>query len=389
MKQEGAVAGLSPAALERARLASRQSLQLTVLGTLLVALALGTAAWRLRKGGEKAIEQTEQLVHATEQVKQAQVQATQFAEYLDGKRPAVAVGDAPAWVSQVSPEVHYDNVRWRYRFNFSLKVPPEHRDELASVQFQVDPATYGDTAVLGTGPDFSASLEVDNCRSNATALLTLRDGRTAKLGFDWCGLSKWSANVHYDNKGLGNVNGYASNCVSSKALLVFVPEAHLDRVDRLQLLRQVYRADRRWQPAGGRSRVTFVAQHSTRNPTSVGIVAKCDKASVCVDLAAAYFAAAGGMRPELHCGDIPLLTREEAPLPGVLDDLAADASERATYVESCYRLSACEVATSGRTADFPISACLKATVPKPTVQCAKQQTCDQVLECAVTKPAER
>jgi len=378
--------GLDASLLERARAASRQSIQLTMLAAILVALAVGTAAWRLKKGGQHASDQQVALVDARRKVDDAHKQADEFAEYLEGRRSSVAVGHAPPWIDQVIPEVGFETVRWRYRFRLGLRVPPEHREEIAGVRFQLDPAAYPEHVIEGTGPNFTGFTEVAFCRSNATAVVSFRDGQVSRIGFDWCGLSKWSAGVHYDRTRLGNVSNYAANCIASKALLVFIPEKYLNESDQLRMLRQVYRVDSRWHPVGSREQVVFAARRSLRDPKQVAIVVKCESASVCVDLAAAYFTAAGGMAPELHCGDVPLLDPEEIALPRALEDLSPEGLAPADPVESCYRLAACEVATSGNITEFPVRACLRGTVSQSVLACSKRATCDAVLSCVGQHP---
>jgi hypothetical protein len=116
----------------------------------------------------------------------------------------------------------------------------------------------------------------------------------------------------------------------------------------------------------------------------IAIVAECDTAAVCADLAAAYYAVAGGTPPELHCGEVPLLEPEELPLPKRLKDLSPESLIPKTPAELCDRLPACEVAKFGRTSEYSLRGCLKGGMPKAVIECARLDSCDATLACSAS-----
>jgi hypothetical protein len=291
---------------------------------------------------------------------------------------------APSIAEKLHPTAHFSRDASAARFTLSVDPDPSIVAEIKSVRYQLDPKLYANNIYQGTPPGFSVDAVVSNCRSTVSADIQLTDGQSAKVSFDWCKLSGWG---EYDASRVLGVAALPPSCSVTRAILFEVPKDVVGKIGPVQILKQVYRADLRWQPTNVSMPVTFVEQHRLGDDANLAVVAKCTHPNTCTSLASAFYAAARGTPPQVVCGDIPGFDKQEMTVPQLRDGIPPAEFEPRSAWEKCFRVSACEVARFGAATQYPISACLVAdsSPPPALTECGIQLDCDSVLACASSR----
>ncbi len=377
---------LEPSERQILRRSVRTSLFLTLGGVGSMVIAIGIAIWWARSSERTAVDRIIQLKKVQGDASSNKRTLEYAQKYLTGQASSLVVSQSPVVNEALHPRVSYVRKGWKYNFVFAVDPTESLAPRIKAVRYHSDGSVFPAVEVNGeNNRNFELHVEVPTCTSTVTATVEVKDEPPAIVRFDWCKISGWSDSVHYDPSKLHWVGFLPWNCVKTRAILMNIPESLTNRIDRLQELRQLYRADSRWQPKGGVSAVTFEAWRSSRNRQNVVIVANCKKPETCVDLAAAYYALAGGMLPELYCGSAPaaLVSDEPVTLKQLPDGDQAEPNlvPRSAF-EQCFRLSACEVATGATTVRYPISACTSNSISKELRDCSMREQCAEVLSCA-------
>lgn len=362
----------------------RLSLTVLFLGMCL----LGVAFWLGIARGRELERQAEQDRKLAEReavaAKTAKTHASELAAFVEGRSPSVFTQGVPSVAEKLHPTATLTQGIGTVRFKLGVNPEPSISGLIKSVQYRLDPKLYATNVYEGVAPSYSAEVLVATCRSTVSADVELSDGRVTTVTFDWCQLSGWRDQVIYDSSRVQGAAELAPNCVATRALLFEVNKEVFNRIGPVQILKQLYRADRRWQPTSQSTPVTFVAQHRIGNESDLALVAKCRQPETCVSLAAAYAATARTAPPLVVCGAIRGFDKEEIPLPQLRDGVSPVEFEARAGWEKCFRLSACEVARFGATNDYPTSTCVRtdAGVPQALLECSAQTDCDSVLACA-------
>lgn len=369
--------------LDALKKSTRAAFVLSAGGILIMGAVLAAAIWRNSRSDNRIESANRKLAAVESAARHDDKTLREVQKFLSGQSESVIVAPFGDFNGTLIPKARYEYGKWRYKFYLGISVPTEVRSHIKRVSYQFDPEFYGFEPIDGTGDDFTAAVTVTSCHSKVNATIEFETANPVTVSFDWCKLSGWATRTHYDATNLGQIQIFPPDCSKSKVLLQFASEALLSRIGPLQVVRQLYRVDERWQPKSTAPSVQFFGLRSLRDPKQIAILAQCRMPEICVNLGAAYYALMHGMPPELHCGNVPLLADNLEAIPILpKGSLAHEELQPKSVLEECYRLSACEVASIGYTAQYSIAACNAGEIAKRTIECSRAESCDEVLTCA-------
>ena len=364
--------------------ASRASVTFTALAAAII--SLGTLVGI--RHGEQLEQQAERARElATAKANEASVanrHADSLSAFVEGRTPSAVLSGPSTVADHLHPTATFKRDLGVTHFTLGMSADSELAGGIKGVTYKLNPAFFSENTFQAAAPRFEAVIDAGTCLSTVTAEVALMDGSSAKLTFDWCKLSGWTATPNYDRSELRGADQIHPSCTNVRALLFEMPNAIFRQVGPVQMLRQVYRADSKWQATGTSTPVTFVGQRRSGDDKNMALVAKCHAPEPCIALAAAYHAAAGGTPPTIQCGDIPGFDKVETTIPSLRDGAPASLFVPGSKWESCFRLTACEVSSIGTANQYPQSRCVSRQTPlaDAVLDCAQRDTCGDVLTCA-------
>jgi len=191
----------------------------------------------------------------------------------------------------------------------------------------------------------------------------------------------------FDGKySLDGIRQIPANCKAPHVILTTVTQGVFDS-GKLpwNFARQVFLANQQFKYStltlsGGASNVLL--RGAAHKPTKgVALVADCNSADTCMQVAAVYKTVVPTSNPEVVCGNAPTLGESVATF--VFEEgqpLKANLPPKDNVVQQCVRLAACQARRDGKLDGDPGIECQR----KPSsfqLRCSFKDSCDDVMSC--------
>lgn len=193
-----------------------------------------------------------------------------------------------------------------------------------------------------------------------------------------------SAGAPFDGTyALDAIRPIPSNCKASSVILTAVTKKAIESENfEWNFPKQVFLANRQFDyvpvlvpGSGGPNTVAFRgAEH--RPTKGVALVAECNGADTCNQIAAVYKLVVPTSHPEVICGKTPTLGEDVST--HVFTDPALPSKEN--VVQQCVRLAACQARRDGKLDGDPAIECQR----RPSnfqLRCSFKETCEAVMSC--------
>jgi hypothetical protein len=199
--------------------------------------------------------------------------------------------------------------------------------------------------------------------------------------------------VPFDGKyAVGTISPIPANCAASRAILTTVTRGAFDSENfEWNFPKQVFLANPQFKlttlglPKAGDKVLLRALEHK---PTKgVALIADCNLADTCMQVAAAYKTVVPTSHPEVVCGKSPSLGAElsMSPLLSVEGIAKESLPKKDNVIQQCVRLASCQARHDGKLEGDPAIECQR----RPSsfqLRCSLKASCDEVLAC-VSKAA--
>ncbi len=196
-----------------------------------------------------------------------------------------------------------------------------------------------------------------------------------------------AAAATFDGKySLDGIKQIPPNCKAPSVILTAVTQKAFDSENfEWNFAKQVYAANPQFKPAfeqlePGANKVLFRA-HEHKPTKGVALVASCNSAETCMQVAAVYKIVVPTSHPEVICGGSESVLGMGADSIVVRGLPSEDLPKKENVIQQCVRLAACQAHRAGKLEGDPAIECQKKP-SKFALRCALKETCDGVLSCA-------
>ncbi len=190
----------------------------------------------------------------------------------------------------------------------------------------------------------------------------------------------------FDGKyALDGIRQIPLNCKFPSVILTAVTQQAFDSKDfEWNFAKQVYVANPQFKPSfeqlePGANKVLFRA-HEHKPTKGMALVASCNSAETCMQVAAVYKIVVPTSRPEVMCGGTENLLGMGTDSIVVRGFPPEDLPKKENVVQQCVRLAACQARRDGKLEGDPAIDCQKKP-SKFALRCSFKETCDGVMSC--------